>query len=126
MAYLIRLHSLPADKVIDGAISSENGGFVSCSGFCSHLVIAFCPEVEAALDRGEPIAAGTAHNPIRGPMIYWPHAVPQALACLEAAIGDPSSIKPEYRDWTLSELSLAVELYRHAVERGEAVVSILV
>ncbi len=124
MAYLVIMASISKEKVGDIATPQDIATFASRTAFCSHLVTQFCPALAQALDGGVPLVTKMWH-PVRGPAVYAPEVVPQALERLEEVISDRSAMPAEYADWTITELSRAVELYRHATERGEAVVSML-
>jgi hypothetical protein len=124
MAYLVILASMPTEKVAEIAAPQDIGKFASRVALCSHLVTEFCPAIAGALDGGVPLVTKMWH-PVRGPAVYAPEVVPLALARLEAVVRDRSSLPVDYAEWTVTELSRAVELYRHASERGEAVVSML-
>ncbi len=124
MAYLVIVASMPKEKAAEIAAPRDIGTFASRAACYSPLVTEFCPTVAQALDRGVPLVTKMWH-PIRGPAVYWPEVVPQALDRLEAVIADRSAIPPEYADWPVTELSRAVEVYRYASEHGEAVVSML-
>jgi len=124
MAYLVIMASMPKEKVAEIAAPQDIGIFASRTAFCSHLVTEFCPAVAEALDGGVPLVTKMWH-PVRGPAVYAPEVVPLALARLEAVVRDRSSMPVDYAEWTATELSRAVELYRHASEHGEAVISML-
>lgn len=124
MAYLVIMASIPTEKVAEIAAPKDITGFASRTAFCSHLVTEFCHAVVDALDGGVPLVTKMWH-PVRGPAVYSPEIVPQALARLENVVHDRSAMPADYADWTVAELSRAVELYRHASERGESVVSML-
>ena len=124
MAYLVIMASMPKEKVADIATPQDIAAFASRTAFCSHLVTEFCPAVLEALDGGVPLVTKMWH-PVRGPAVYPLEVVPQTLARIETVMRDRSAMPSEYVDWTVTELSRAVELYRHASERGEAVVSML-
>lgn len=124
MAHLVIMASIPAEKVAAIGTPKDITAFASRTAFCSHWAVQMCPAAAEVLDGGVPLVTKMWH-PVRGPAVHAPESVPQALARLEAATRKSAAMPAEDVDWVISELSRAVELYRHASQHGQAVVSML-
>lgn len=124
MAYLIIMASVPAEKIAAIKTPKDITAFASRTAFCSHWAAQICPAATEALNGGVPLVT-TMWHPVRGPAVYSPESVPQTLTRLETAMQECAAMPSDSVDWLVSELSRAVELYRHASQQKQAVVSML-
>ena len=124
MAHLVILASIPPDRIEEVTSPQDISRLATRIGNCSHFLVTVCPEVAPALDGGVPLETNMWH-PIRGPAVYPRDSVPTALAILEETTEQQRSRPGEYAAWACGELSRAADLFRHAKEQGEAVISML-
>lgn len=124
MAYLCIIASVPRDRVDQISVPGDVSRLASRVAYASHFIAPASAELSDTMNGGTPLDTDTWH-PLRGFMFHEPAAVQERAAWLTtfaAQIGE--SGHPLHGDtWIQTELTKVIQLFRHASNAGEAVVT---
>ena len=118
MAYACIIASVPKDKVSQIRVPADVARLASRVAYASHLIAPVSPELGDAMDGGTPLDTDTWH-PLRGFMLHEPAV---HLATFGIQMREPGhSLHTD--TWTQSEATKVIDLFQHASNTGEAVVT---
>lgn len=126
MAHLCIIASVPRDKVELIRVPADVSRFASRVAYVSHYIAQASAELREAMDGGTPLDTDTSHQ-LRGFMFHEPATAQERAAHLASFAAQMRVPGHEFHgdDWTQTEATKVVDLFKYASTTGEAVVTFL-